>query len=129
MGVWPHLKEPLQVDVVLLLFLWEHVLALESRCEAAACTARRRPTNLLAALLEHVLLLLRHHLPLFAAQHHALCAGDVLHVHHQLSAVQRVAVAGNRRVVSASYDEGGLIKNVVANSRWRLCRPAIKFVF
>ena len=48
--------------------------------------------NLFAAFLEHVLLLLGHHLPLLAAQHHALRARDILHVHHQLSAVQGVAV-------------------------------------
>ena len=48
--------------------------------------------NLFAAFLEHVLLLLGHHLPLLAAQHHALRARDILHVHHQLSAVQGIAV-------------------------------------
>lgn len=55
--------------------------------------SQRGGSYLLAAFLEHVLLFLRHQLPLFAAQHHALRAGDVLHVDHQLGAVQRVAVA------------------------------------
>lgn len=56
-------------------------------------------TDLLAALLEHVLLFLRHHLPLFAAEHHALGAGHVLHVDHQLGAVQGVAITGQKRTV------------------------------
>lgn len=47
---------------------------------------------LLAAFLEHVLLLLGHHLPLLTAQHHPLGTRHVLHVDHQLGAVQRVTV-------------------------------------
>lgn len=47
---------------------------------------------LLAPLLEHVLLFLGHNFPLLAAQHHPLCARDVLHVHHQLGAVQGISV-------------------------------------
>lgn len=53
-------------------------------------------TDLLAALLKHVLLFLRHHLPLFAAEHHALGARHVLHVDHQLGAVQRIAITGQK---------------------------------
>lgn len=57
---------------------------------------RGHGTDLLAALLEHVLLLLCHQLPAFAAEDHPLGAGDVLHVDHQLGAVQRVTVAAHR---------------------------------
>lgn len=63
-------------------------------------------TDLLAALLEHVLLFLRHHLPLFAAEHHALGAGHVLHVDHQLGTVQGVAVTGQKRTAVSKQCRG-----------------------
>lgn len=65
---------------------------------------------LLAAFLEHVLLFLRHHLPLFAAQHHALGAGDVLHVDHQLGAVQRVAIAKQMQAA---------VKHLLSLNKWQ----------
>lgn len=68
----------------------------ESASQTEDSARWRDDTDLLTALLEHVLLLLCHHPPLFAAEHHALRAGDVLHVHHQLGTVQRVAVPSTR---------------------------------
>lgn len=93
-----YLQEPLQVDVILLLSLdrrnrHTHTQKVTSESTWKRGDSQRGGSYLLAAFLEHVLLFLRHQLPLFAAQHHALRAGDVLHVDHQLGAVQRVAVA------------------------------------
>lgn len=81
-------------------FFWKKMIGRKQEVRLAFTQRRgdRRcgGTDLLAALLEHVLLFLRHHLPLFAAEHHALGAGHVLHVDHQLGAVQRVAVTGQK---------------------------------
>lgn len=39
-------------------------------------------TDLFTSFLEHVLLSLRHQLPLLTAQNHSLCAWHILHVYH-----------------------------------------------
>lgn len=93
-----YLQKPLQVDVVLLLFLMRDrtETGRESGVVPKRCDRWRTDTDLLAAFLEHVLLFLCHHLPLLAAEHHPLGAGDVLHVDHQLGAVQGVAVTSQK---------------------------------